>query len=798
MRFRRLLCAALATALGCAPPAPSAPPGSPAGAGHAGPPSTPRPAPPAVEQKLDAALNAAHRAIQARQFDAARAEVERYLREKGSAARVAQAEFLLGLSFHEERRGTEALAHFDRCAALEPGYLANQYYRGMSALDRGEVAKAREAFETYLAVEPEKAEALFGLGLVELEEAREADARAHFERAIARTRPRLADARDAADAKSDLGRYLARLGDACVRVGDLPAARQALAESVELLPQLPEPRAKLADVERRLAEHAGGTTSTAKPAPSAPSGPGIHFTDVSASSGLDLVLTSGRFPPTQILEVKGGGLALIDYDNDGDEDLFVPNGAYLDAPENGPGARLYENLGNLRFRDVTKEAGLDFHRWGEGVAVGDFDGDGFDDLYIACFGKDALLRNTGHKSFVEVTDAAGLGDRYWSTGASFGDLDGDGDLDLYVADYLVFDPRHPPAKERFNGVEVFGGPLSQTPEPDLLYENLGDGRFRDASESSGIRKVKPGLGLGALILDFDGDGRQDVFVGNDSTPKFLFKNLGGLRFEEIGLASGVAVNADGAAQATMGIAVGDVNGDGRPDLFTTNFSDDTNTLFVSLAKGSGFEDATRAYNLGAVSRPFVGWSTWFADLDRDGDEDVIVFNGHVYPQATPATMNSTFRQVPLLFERRGARFERVGAESAGAWLAEEHCDRSAVFGDLDGDGDVDIIVGELDGRLRVLRNDASAGHWLEVALRDARPASKNRRGLGAKLTLSAGSARQTRWIFSGCSYQAASSTTAHFGLPSAATCALEVRWPDGFVQQLAEVALDRKIVVEHP
>lgn len=767
--------------------------------------STARPAPPAVEQKLDSALNAAHHAIQARQFGAARAEIERYLREKGSAARVAQAEFLLGLSFHEERRKAEALAHFDRCAALEPGYLANQYYRGMCALDRGEVPKAREAFETYLAVQPDKAEALFGLGLVELEEARDTDARAHFEQAIARTRPRLVDARDAADAKSDLGRYLARLGDACVRVGDLEAAHKALAESVELLPQLSEPRAKLADVERRIAEHAGGaasnTTATSmntSTKPEAPGGPGIHFTDVSAASGIDLVLTSGRVPPTQILEVKGGGMALIDYDNDGDEDLFVPNGAYLDAPENGPGARLFENLGNLRFRDVTKEAGIDFHRWGEGVAVGDVDGDGFDDLYIACFGKDALLRNSGHKTFVEVTDAAGLGDTFWSTGASFGDLDGDGDLDLYVANYLVFDPRHPPAKERFNGVEVFGGPLSQTPEPDLLYENLGDGRFRDASDSSGIRKVKPGLGLGALILDFDGDGKQDVFVGNDSTPKFLFKNLGGLRFEEIGLSAGVAVNADGAAQATMGIAVGDVNGDGKPDLYTTNFSDDTNTLFVSLAKGSGWEDATRTYNLGAVSRPFVGWSTWFADFDRDGDEDVLVFDGHVYPQATPATMNSSFRQVPLLFERRGARFECVDAASAGAWLAEEHCDRSAVFGDLDGDGDVDVIVGELDGKLRVLRNDASAGHWLEVALHDARKGSKNQRGLGAKLTLRAGGATQTRWIFSGGSYQAASSTTAHFGLASAGKVALEVLWPDGLAQKLADVAVDRKLVVERP
>jgi tetratricopeptide (TPR) repeat protein len=749
----------------------------------------------APDQKLDAGLNAAHRAIEARQFEAARAAVAQYLRERGSAARLAQAEFLLGLSFHEERKNADALAHFDRCAELEPGYLANHYYRGMCALDLGQVAKARASFESYLAVEPQKVEAIFGMALVELEEGRNVEAQSHLEHAIALTRKRLTGPGDLADARRDLGRYLARLGDACTRTNELAQARKALEESVRLLPDLSEPRAKLQHV---LELQAAGGSAGSSPGAAAAVARTIHFTDVTAQSGIDFALTSGRFPPTQILEVKGGGLALVDYDNDGDDDLFVPNGAYLDAPEHGPGARLFENLGGMKFRDVTKEAGIEFQRWGQGVAVGDFDGDGFDDLYIACFGKDALLRNTGHGTFVDVTDAAGLGDTQWSTGASFGDLDGDGDLDLYVANYLVFDPQHPPAKERFHEVEVFGGPLTQTPEPDVLWENLGDGRFRDASESSGIHAVKSGLGLGALILDFDGDGKQDIFVGNDSTPKFFFKNLGGLRFEELGMRAGVAVNADGAAQATMGIAVGDVNGDGQPDLFTTNFSDDTNTLFVSVPGRALWNDATQSFGLGAVSRPFVGWSTWFADLDLDGDEDLVVFDGHVYPQATPATMNSSFKQTALLFSRQGSRFERVLPDTAGAWLAEEHCDRSAVFGDLDGDGDTDIIVGELDGKLRVLRNDAVGGHWLEVALHDGRKESKNHRGLGAKLVLRSGAATQTRWIFSGGSYQAASSTRAHFGLATASPVELEVRWPDGTVQHLKDFKIDRQATIEHP
>ncbi len=637
-----------------------------------------------VDQKLDSGLNAAHRAIETRHYDEARAELASYLKSGG--ARPAQAEFLVGLSYREQRSNAEALAHFDRCAELEPGYLANHYYRGMTALDLGQVPKARASFVAYLAAEPQKTEVLFGLALVELEEGRNPDARKHLEQTVELARQRLASARDSADAKRDLGRYLARLGDACTRTGELDQARKALEESIPLLPDLPEPRAKLLHVLELQAAGASPGSTTSNGAAAAPP---IHFTDVTAQSGIDFGLTSGRFPPTQILEVKGGGMALVDYDNDGDEDLFVPNGAYLDAPENGPGARLFENLGGLKFRDVTKEVGLDFQRWGQGVAVGDFDGDGFDDLYVACFGKDALLHNEGGKRFVEVTDTAGLGDKLWSTGVACGDLDGDGDLDLYVANYLVFDPQHPPPMQDYHHVQVFGGPLTLTPEPDVLWENLGDGRFRDASESSGIHAVKPGLGLGVLILDLDGDGKQDVFVGNDSTPKFFFHNQGGLRFEELGTRAGLALNADGAAQATMGIAVGDLNGDGQPDLFTTNFADDTNTLFVSVPGRALWNDATQSYGLGAVSRPFVGWATWLADFDEDGDEDLVVFDGHVYPQATPATMNSSFRQTPLLFARQGAHFERVLPETAGAWLSEEHVDRSAVFGDLDGDGDVD-------------------------------------------------------------------------------------------------------------
>lgn len=540
------------------------------------------------------------------------------------------------------------------------------------------------------------------------------------------------------------------------------------------------------------------------------------------SAGLALHVTSGRTPATQIVEVKGGGVALIDRDADGDWDIFVPNGATLDSPERGPGCRLFDNItdgggvgegGRLAFTDATDEAGLSFDRWGVGVAVGDVNGDGSDDLYVTAFGENALLLADGEGRFTETTAAAGVGDRRWGTGCAFGDLDLDGDLDLYVVNYLAFDVARPPPGDSFRGVRVFGGPAGLPAQADVLYANRGDGSFVDVTASSGCAEVSAAHGLNVVILDIDRDGRQEILVGNDSMPNRLFDDDQAAahdnaaaayadgpvtgqgpwtrRLVDRGRPAGLAANAEGHDQATMGIAIADVDGNGLPDLCSTNFSSDSNTLHLNL-DGRYFDDRTARYGLGAPSRMSVGWAAGFHDFDLDGDEDLVVFNGHVYSQASVATMDSPARQRPLLLEREGQRFAPVAA-SPGSWLAAEHVDRSAAFGDLDGDGDTDMVVTERDGPLRLLRNDRAVEprSWLAVRLADRREGSGNPRGLGAEVSLSWDGGSSRRWIVSGGSYLAASEPVARFGVPQAARSGplrVEVRWPDGWSQAFADVA----------
>lgn len=522
----------------------------------------------------------------------------------------------------------------------------------------------------------------------------------------------------------------------------------------------------------------------------------ILFRDATSESGIAFRTTSGRTPSTEILEVKGGGLALLDFDQDGDADVFVPNGATLDAPDAGPGARLYENLGGLRFRDVTENSGLRWNRFGFGVTVADIDKDGQDDLFIAGFGMCGLFLATGKGRFEDVTEQAGIRCDGWCSAAAFGDLDGDGDLDLYVARYLHFDPKSPPAKTTFLGVDVFAGPRGLKPLGDFVYENLGNGKFRDVTEPWGFGDAKPSYGLGVVIADFDLDGKQDVFVGNDSQADFLFVRKEQGKFEEIGVKSGIGLNEDGAGQATMGIAVGDVDGNGLPDVFTTNFMNDTNTLHLNLGAHL-YDDQTTRFGLGLLSRPFVGWAAGFYDFDHDRDEDLLIFNGHTYPAEIADPRGWKHAQVPLLFRREPDRFHLVTSQESGEWLSQARSDRSAAFADLDRDGDVDVLVTGLNEPVRLLENQSrTVLPGLLVELSDLRPESGNRHGLGAHLRLEGDRGSQHRWIVSGGSYQAATMAFAHFAKDPLKAERLHVVWPDGFKEDRSVEPGRKSLVIE--
>ncbi|MDG1136808.1 MAG: CRTAC1 family protein [Phycisphaerales bacterium] len=489
----------------------------------------------------------------------------------------------------------------------------------------------------------------------------------------------------------------------------------------------------------------------------------IVFTEVNTS----IVSTvCGAQNPTQIIEVNGTGLALIDFDNDDDLDLFVVNAS------NAP-CRLYENVGDksIVFEDVTERMQIDLKRWANGVAVGDINRDGFDDLYVTCHGANALLLNAGGESFEEVAVRSGVADAGWGTSARFGDLDGDGDVDLYVCNYVEYDFENPPAPATYKGQLVLGGPHGMTPEKDVVYENLGDGTFKDATKKWGFDS-DPSFTLNAAILDFTGDGLQDVFVGNDSMANYLFVNTGETptRFENRALQFGSATNGDGAMQATMGIAVADVNGNGRADIFTTNFSSDTNTLLLNDASGF-FDDRTKRYGLGLLSRTQLGWTCGFHDFDLDGDEDLFIVNGHVYPNASMETMDSAREQPVLLLERKGERFERVD-------LPGKYRDRAAVFGDLDNDGDTDVIVAQRGGDVRVLRNDARLEQPFIVEFKGA--------CLGAKIHVSfMDGSNTTSWITDGFGFQSSSKNARKvFTKPISS---VEITWPSGNQETIVDV-----------
>ena len=524
----------------------------------------------------------------------------------------------------------------------------------------------------------------------------------------------------------------------------------------------------------------------------------IIFEDRTAGSGLETFRhRSGSAEKSLILETPSGGVALVDINNDGWLDVYLVNGstrAALQGLEPAPQAALYRNDRNLKFTDITDRAGVANGRWGFGVAGGDIDNDGWTDLYVTNYGTNRLYRNNRNGTFTDVAERMGVGAGGWSTGASFGDYDGDGRLDLFVAGYVDIDPERPPSPPSpclYRGEPVMCGPRGLTGAPDRLFRNEGS-RFVDVTARAGVRDAAGYYGFAATWVDVDDDADLDLLVVNDSTPNYLYRNTGKGTFEEVGFSTGFALNEEGREQAGMGLALGDYDNDGRVDTYVTNFSDDSNTLRRNLGDAM-FEDVTGRLGLRTPTLPFLGWGTGFLDHDNDGWLDLFVANGHVYPQVDRFDWGMTWAQRPLLFRNRDGRFEEVPA-ATGTGLAVVQPARGAAFGDLDHDGRIDIVINNHDNRPTLLRNVASAGHWISVKLTGDERGPRD--AIGAVVTLEAGTLRLRRDVISGDSYGSQSDFRAHFGLGETSRIdRIVVRWPDGTREAFTVKGVDRIVAL---
>ena len=519
----------------------------------------------------------------------------------------------------------------------------------------------------------------------------------------------------------------------------------------------------------------------------APPSPPFRFVDVSAKAGLTRIVLSGRPDKDHLLDSSGTGIAFLDYDKDGRLDVYVVNGWRLEGSrvvERGRNA-LYRGLPDGTFRDVTDEARVGGEgEWGSGVAVADYDGDGWPDIFVTNFGKNVLYRNLGNGRFENVAARVGLESPGWNTGAAFFDADGDGDLDLYVASYISCSLQDVLDAQRtlmWRGLETVAvGPFGLKGAPDHFFRNEG-GRFVDATVEAGMQDQALGFGFGVRAADFDGDGRIDLYVANDSDPNYLYRNEGKGVFKEIGTWAGAALDENGAAQASMGIAVGDVDGDGVLDLFTTNFSEDFSTLYHGVGNGL-FEDVSKASGVGPATYRPLSWGTAFADLDNDGDLDLVVANGHIYPQIDRhPELIGTLAQKNLLLENRsrpGAPAFRDATEEAGPGFQGSWSSRGLAVGDFDNDGKVDVLVSHLDAPPSLLRNESpDGGAWLTVVCEgkhgEANP-------IGTTVTVRAGGRVQSRDIAAGDSFLSTNDPRPHFGLGAYTTVdEVLVRWPDG-------------------
>ncbi len=526
----------------------------------------------------------------------------------------------------------------------------------------------------------------------------------------------------------------------------------------------------------------------------------IRFTDGAAEAGLNLVNTyGGAARKDYILETTGNGVAIFDYDGDGRNDLFFVNGTTLQPRSGAPPAtlQLYHNDGAGRFSDVSRKAGFTAEGWGQGVCAGDYDNDGRTDLLVTYYGHNVLFRNLGDGAFRDVTAQAGLpvtGTRYGS-GCSFFDYDRDGRLDLFVANYVDLDLKKTPKPGdnencEWKGIPVMCGPRGLPPARNLLYHNNGDGTFTDVSERAGILKPGGRYGLGAASADFDNDGWPDVYVACDMTPSLLYRNRRDGTFEESGVPAGVAYNFDGQLQAGMGVAVADFDGNGFLDIAKTNFSGDLPSLFQN-EDGRFFSDVSREAGLG--TRHLLGWGVAFFDFDDDGWRDLILANGHVYPEVDRAAVGDRYLQPALLYRNLGnGRFADVTAE-AGPAFQELRPARGLAVGDLDGDGRPEVVIVNMNRTPSLLKNQGVHQNYLSLALRGTK---SNRSAIGARVTVEAGGRRQIDEVMSGGSFYSQNDLALYFGLGRAERAdRIQVRWPSGAVQEWREVAANRRLLV---
>jgi enediyne biosynthesis protein E4 len=523
-----------------------------------------------------------------------------------------------------------------------------------------------------------------------------------------------------------------------------------------------------------------------------------RFVDVAAEAGVVLRTVSGTPAKGHIVECNTGGVAVFDYDNDGDADLFIVNGSRLEGfgQDPPPRATLYRNDGDWRFTDVGAETGIDHLGWGMGATVVDYNADGWFDLYLSNYGPNALYRNNGDGTFTDVAAEAGVDYPGWSSAAVFADYDLDGDLDFYLTNYMDFDPEYVPGDMSFcswHGISVFYGPRGMPGDPDRFYRNEGSEQgwsFTEASQAVGM-SGHDYYAFAAVAGDFDNDGDQDIYIANDSTPNLLYRNEGGI-FKDVSLITATAYSEDGREQGGMGLATADYDLDGDFDIFVTNFSHDNNTLYRNNGKGY-FVDASFMTVLGKASISYLGWGTGFFDFDNDGDEDLFVANGHVYPAVDQADLGTTYNQRNQFFvnDGRGGFFEVTDKVGPGAEI--EKSSRGSAFGDFDNDGDLDVVVVNIDDTPTLLRNDIDGGHWLMVRLRGD---EGNAAAVGARVKVETGGKVQMREARAGTGYISQDDSRLHFGLGQEAVVQrLVVRWPDGLVETIEQVAADRLVTV---